>query len=433
MSKHAKQENVEDGLVAGGNPSPSASVALHAGVTNEGEPRERARHAGVAKQGEFGLYRVPDLAKSEELIRVRKKRRAPRGGKRALKITLAAVGVLAVAVCAAAFAFVASVNSAMSLGNKEDEQKLREVLAPVSSDAKEKPFYVLLLGSDARENDVVSRSDVIILTRVDVENAQVTMVSIPRDTMVDLPGYGRSKINAAYAYDGAAGAVQAVSQFSGVPIAHYAEIHFEGLEQLVDNLGGIWVDVPVSNNETGSLNTNVRIDAGEQLLNGKQALAFARERYGYARGDFQRADNQRLVVQAIIKQMLAASPVDLPGIVQQAAGCVSTDMGVGDVVQLAQRFQQAGSLKVYSALVPSETMTLDSVSYAITDTTAWTLMMKRVNAGEDPNAQDVSGADADGDADSDAAANASAGAADAAHAVAEAGASDAASANEEER
>ncbi len=398
MSKHAKQENMEEELFAGGGLPSAACAALHASAAGGGAPRKSPRHAGAAKQGEFGLYRVPDLAKSEELIRVRKKRKGPRGGKRALKITLAVVGALAVTTCAAAFAFVASVNSAMSLGSKEDAQKLREALVPVSSDAKEKPFYALLLGSDAREGDATSRSDVIILARVDVENALITMVSIPRDTMVDIPGYGRSKINAAYAYEGAAGAVQAVSQFAGVPIAHYAEIHFEGLEQLVDDLGGIWVDVPVSNNETGSRKTSVRIDAGEQLLSGKQALAFARERYGYARGDFQRTDNQRLVVQAIMKQVLAASPVELPGIVGQAAGCVSTDLNVGDVVQLAQRFQQAGSLKVYSALVPSDTMTLDNVSYVVTDAAAWTLMMKRVEAGEDPNAQDTADADAAADA-----------------------------------
>ena len=134
-------------------------------------------------------------------------------------------------------------------------------------------------------------------------------VSIPRDTMVELPGHGRQKINAAYAFDGAAGAVDAVSKFAGVPITHYAEIHFQELETLVDTLGGVWVNVPVTNDETGSSNTGKRIEAGEQLLNGEQALAFARERYGYTRGDFQRADNQRILAQAIVKKVLDVSPV----------------------------------------------------------------------------------------------------------------------------
>lgn len=207
--------------------------------------------------------------------------------------------------------------------------------------------------------------------------------------MVDLPGYGRSKINAAYAYGGASGAVEAVKKFAGVPISHYAEIHFQELEQLVDALGGVWVDVPVSNDQTGSSNTGMELEAGEQLLTGKQALAFARERYGYERGDFQRADNQKILLQAIIKKVLSLSPIDLPGTIQQLASCVTTDYSVTDIIALAQKFQGAGSIAFYSATVPSSTMTLDSVSYVVTDQAAWTDMMQRVNAGADPNDETV--------------------------------------------
>lgn len=252
---------------------------------------------------------------------------------------------------------------------------------------KSQAFYMLVLGSDARANDVTSRSDVMILLRVDPTNGKITMVSIPRDTKVEIEGHGTQKINAAYAFGGAAGAVTAVSDFAGVPISHYAEVHFDELEQLVDDLGGVWVDVPVSNNQTGASNTNQQLNSGYQLLNGSQALAFARERYGYTRGDFQRADNQKLVAQAIAKQVLDQQPTELPGTIQELAGCVTTDLSVSDIVSLAQQFQSTG-VTFYSATVPSTTQTIDGVSYTITVQDKWDEMMSLVNQGKDPSTVD---------------------------------------------
>ncbi len=297
---------------------------------------------------------------------------------------------LAVLVCVFGLAggaialYLSSLDKALSFDDQTEAESLKNALIPVTAETKDKPFYMLVLGSDAREGDETSRSDVMMLVRVDTATGTITMVSIPRDTMVDLPGHGRSKINAAYAYGGASGAVEAVSSFAGVSITHYAEIHFEELQDLVDTLGGVWVDVPVSNDETGSSNTGQQLNAGEQLLNGEQALAFARERYGYTRGDFQRADNQRILAQAIVKSVLATAPLDLPGTVQQLAGCVSTDLSVSDIVSLAQKAQQASGLTFYSAMVPSSTMTIDGVSYVITDQEQWAAMKKRMDAGEDP-------------------------------------------------
>ena len=349
-----------------------------------------ARSGGYAAVG-GNLRPVPDLTKTEDIIRVRKKHTA----RKAVLITLAAIVCVFGLVGGAAALYLNSLNQALSFDDKGEADDLKAALQPVAGDAKEQPFYLLVLGSDAREGDTASRSDVIILTRIDPADGKVTMVSIPRDTMIDLEGHGRQKINAAYAYGGAAGAVKAVSKFSGVPISHYAEIHFEELESLVDSLGGVWVDVPVTNDETGSSNTGTRIEAGEQLLDGQTALAFARERYGYLRGDFQRADNQRILAEAIVKKVLGVSPLDLPGTVQQLASCVSTDYGLADIVGLAQTFQAADALTFYSALVPSSTMTIDEVSYVVTEYPGWTEMMQRVDAGEDPNGSTTSGAQGD--------------------------------------
>ena len=89
------------------------------------------------------------------------------------------------------------------------------------------------------------RSDVMILARVDAGKKQVTLVSVPRDTPYTLDGGSVVKINEVYNIEGAAGSIKAVSKLTGVPISHYAEVHFSEFQEIVDKLGGITVDVPI--------------------------------------------------------------------------------------------------------------------------------------------------------------------------------------------
>ncbi len=316
-----------------------------------------------------------------EIIRIKKKKRKPSKLKKAAWITFVTLTVLLGIGVGASALFLNSLNHSMSYGPKDT--KLKDSLVVPQ---KQDPYYALLLGSDARHEGASSRSDVIILVRVDAPKGTVTMVGIPRDTKVEIKGHGTQKINAAYAFGGASGAVDAVSKFAGVDISHCAEIHFKELEQLVDMLDGVWVNVPISNNQTGRTNTGVTLSAGNHLLNGKQALAFSRERYGYLRGDYQRNDNQRILLEAIVKKVLAAPPMALPGLAQKMATCVSTDYSLKDLINLANEFRGGSGLKVYSCMAPSHSKTINGASYAITQRAEWTEMMRRVDAGGDPNA-----------------------------------------------
>lgn len=244
-------------------------------------------------------------------------------------------------------------------------------------------YYVLLVGSDAREGDVSSRGDVLMLARVDEKARKVTLVSIPRDTMVKIAGaVGPQKINAAYAYGGASSAVYEVSRFAGVNISHYAEIDFNGLIELVDSLGGVWVNVP----ETVEVSDGT-IEAGPQMLNGTQALAFARERHTATGGDFGRARAQRLVAEALMRQMLKAPFTEMPGMIQRLAGCVSTDYTMPELLSLANAMA-GGEVVAYSAICPSYAYWQDGVAYVGTMYDEWGQMMKRVDAGLDPNGDD---------------------------------------------
>ena len=296
------------------------------------------------------------------------------------KIAIAVFAVLFALLAGAGVAigmYVSKINA--NLGFEDDTQlsALKDVLAPAP--AKDEAFYMLVIGSDARGQET-SRSDVLMLARIDAAEKTVHLISIPRDTMVDIEGYGTNKINAAYAYGGPALAVKTVSAFAGVPISHYAEISFTELESLVDLLGGVTVNVPEA---FTSKVTGVSLSAGEQTLNGQEALAFVRERKAVSGGDFGRAQAQRQVAEAIIKQILAPSPMDLPGVVTEAAKCVSTDWGLTDVISLAMDFQ-GGGLKMYSAACPSYAHSVDGVSYVCPRFDEWKTLMQRVDAGMDP-------------------------------------------------
>jgi LCP family protein required for cell wall assembly len=243
------------------------------------------------------------------------------------------------------------------------------------------PYYVLLLGSDAREGDTVSRTDTMILCRIDPIQAKVTMVSIPRDTMVTIEGHGTQKINAAYAYGGAAGAAAAVKSLLGVSINHVALIHFDGVQTLVDALGGVTVNVPVDINDPNY--TGLVMSAGTYTMDGKTALLFSRVRHGFANGDYQRQQDQRILIEAIMKKALS-NPLALPTVGKAMGGLLSTTMRCYNIIPLLARLA-VGTPTIYSASIPSTTQTIGGVSYVVANTQELATMMQVVESGGDPS------------------------------------------------
>lgn len=175
-----------------------------------------------------------------------------------------------------------------------------------------KPFTILLLGIDSEEENIKSSSsfngDTIMLISFDSETLHATMFSIPRDTYVKMAcGGNYTKINAA-AWGGTKCMVKTVENFTGLTIDYYAKINFRGVIDLVDALGGITVDVPMDFCESNEDRMEgpgyeICLNKGVQVLNGQQALALARHRKTLPLGDFQRGQNQQLVVEGMIKQI----------------------------------------------------------------------------------------------------------------------------------
>ena len=328
----------------------------------------------------------------------RTKRKA-KGAVRAMVITIIAVLALG---CTVAFAYFSNISSKL---NEGIDSALRGQLTETASGD---PFYMLLIGIDKSwdraesaeygADDAAYRTDSILLARVDPSNKQVTLVSIHRDTLVDFGSDGgKQKINAAYSIgaakkdkgedtSGAAYTVETISKFAGVPITHYAEIDFDQFVSVVDTIGGIDVNVPVD--VIDPKYTGADIKAGQQTINGEQALQLCRARHAYDKygdGDVYRAANQRMVIGAILKKILASDPATITNTVNTLAGSVSTDLSVQDILSLATTFRGFDmNTNMYSGMEPTNSKIINGTWYEICDTKAWQKMMTRVNQGLSP-------------------------------------------------
>jgi len=158
--------------------------------------------------------------------------------------------------------------------------------------------FLLVLGNDARPGETISRADAIHLIGVNPGLGRASILDIPRDTYTDIPGHGTDKINAAHAYGGPTLMAAAVSELVGVDIPYVITTGFIGLTAMVDELGGVDVNVPTAMNDS---NSGAFFSAGPQHFGGAEALAFSRNR-GISGGDFTRTNNQgRLILAALAK------------------------------------------------------------------------------------------------------------------------------------
>ncbi len=360
----------------------SASSGAYRSAFKPGSQGRSANNA-FGRQSAVGQYSRNNPAYSK------KAKKMGRGKKIAIGVFAAVL--IAVVGGGSAFAlWINSINDQLNRGTKTEEEltALQDVLAPPTSYSE--PFYMMLIGSDKRENsdEMGARSDTNIAVRVDPSNGLITLVSIPRDTMTDVDGYGTQKFNAVYNYGGAPATIREANQLLGIEISHYAEVNFEELVALVDAVGGVdvVVDEYIDDPDAG----NIVIPEGEQHLDGEAALVFSRSR-AYADGDFTRTANQRKLISALVEKVLALPVTELPGVIQKAAQCVTTDMSVSDIVSLAQQFKEKGDLTIYSGMVPSTTGYVGETSYVFTDETALRQMMRVVEEGGDPSTVEASG------------------------------------------
>lgn len=186
-----------------------------------------------------------------------------------------------------------------------------------------------------------ARSDTIILLHIPANGSRPTLISIPRDSYVDIPGYGENKINAAYSYGGPKLLIQVVQNVTGLPINHYMGIGFDGLINVVDDVGGVYMCLPEPMKDPLA---GLNLPKGCQTLNGKQALAFVRTR-AFTDGDLQREQDQRDFLKALLSKMTSFANIANPFTSIPAASGAASALIVDNGTQLYQLVSVAYALR----------------------------------------------------------------------------------------
>jgi LCP family protein required for cell wall assembly len=207
----------------------------------------------------------------------------------------------------------------------------------------------LIVGSDSRDGwkyddgTTGARTDTIMVLNK-APNGVISLISIPRDSYVDIPGHDPNKINAAFAFGGAQLLVETVEELTGLTIDAYMEVGLTGVADLVDALGGVRLCYPHDVNDKKS---KLKWTAGCHLAHGDKALAFSRMRYSDPLGDIGRAARQRQLVDAVVKKVFAVNPVTNPARTMRVADAglqafrVSDGTGPLDLLRIALTFRAA--------------------------------------------------------------------------------------------
>lgn len=224
---------------------------------------------------------------------------------------------------------------------------------------------ILLIGLDARPGETTGRSDTMILLTLDAEHNCIKLTSFMRDLYVEIPGRKNNRLNAAYVFGGPELLMKTMKKNFGVEVDHYVAVNFSILADVIDQLGGLVIDVPEKylprinaviyqdNLVLGLPDTDGYIqEAGEQLLTGKQAQAYARYRYGTPDGDFGRTVRQREVVLKCLEKIKSLSMTELVQLAINNLDNVSTDMSVIDMITLAPAAFQLKDSEVRELRIP---------------------------------------------------------------------------------
>ena len=262
-------------------------------------------------------------------------------GKKIFLIIFGIVAVLVIGIVGVAAKLYFDVSNSMQQTyesvERDREDRLRESDVDLS---QQESFSVLLMGIDTGDLGRVEqgRSDTMMVATISPQDNQTTVVSIGRDSYVDIVGHGTTdKINHAYAFGGPAMAMNTVEKFLDIPIDHYVSINMAGLKDLVDAVGGIEVDNEITFSQDG-----FDFAIGRTSLNGEQALAYSRMRYEDPNGDYGRQERQRKIVEGIVKKVLSLDGItQYQTILNAVEQNMKTDMSFDDMRTLAFNYRSA--------------------------------------------------------------------------------------------
>ncbi len=228
--------------------------------------------------------------------------------------------------------------------------------------------YVLLLGTDARKGETMARTDTMILACVDTEKNQLALLSIPRDTRVNIPKHGMDKINCATLYGGPELATEVVSDLLGIEVNDYVLTNYDGFKDIIDALGGVTIDVEQRmyhyDPQDGGMYT-IDLQPGVQRMDGDKALQYVRYR-SYALGDIARTEYQQKFLAALMDELAQKGTIlKLPKLLPKISGAISTTLSLKELVQLANtaRKMADADANIVSQTLPGKFLDYNDVSY----------------------------------------------------------------------
>lgn len=247
-----------------------------------------------------------------------------------------------------------------------EKSKLRDDVVNI----QKKPFSILFMGvEDYSTNGEHGRTDSLIVVTLDPKKKSMKMLSIPRDTRVHLASDTagtKTKINAAYAKGGKDETIETVEDFLGIPIDYYATVDFDGFKDVIDEIGGIDIDVPFDFSEKSDVSKSKRIyfKKGNMHLNGEEALAYARMRKQDKRGDFGRNDRQKQILKAVLDQI--SKPQNLAKIdkiAQKASKNIQTNFKITQALALQQIYSGFAGDDIKTLNITGKDLTIADVYY----------------------------------------------------------------------
>jgi polyisoprenyl-teichoic acid--peptidoglycan teichoic acid transferase len=267
------------------------------------------------------------------------------------------------------------------------KQEHEENIYNPEKDVNKRPYSVLLVGLDTKTMDS-GRSDTLIVALVDPKNKKISLLSIPRDTRVQIAGRNLDKITHAHNY-GINSTIMTVEDFLDIKIDFYAQINFEGFQSLVNTIGGVTVDVEKNLSFRDRItNTQFSLKKGNQKLNGIQALNYARYRDD-READFGRNRRQQQVIKALMDETMNIRNITkINPILKDIGEHVETDMDFDVLAKTLTKMKNVSSKDVYSIPMKAYPKTIDRISYVTVDQESLEkvkIYMKDVFGGKNPD------------------------------------------------
>jgi len=247
-------------------------------------------------------------------------------------------------------------------------------------------LHLVLLGLDAIDPAEMSRADSVLFVSADPKEQRVAILSIPRDTWVNIPGHGWDKINATTVYGGPELTCQVVSGLLGLPVEHYVMVGYDGFRELVDLLGGVTLEVEQRMYYRDLRATPplvIDLQPGEQRLDGDKALQYVRYRCD-GLGDITRTQRQQKFLAALANEMMKpGNIVKLPKLVPELNDCVATNLALRDMLRWAGVARKLDGVEVVSATLPGNFLDYNGLSYwSVDPARAKEVAVKLINGEE---------------------------------------------------